>query len=284
MKRFLLIPSCALVALSVLTSCQKEDKSALELAQELTAELQKVTDYSTAETVAPRVQALNQRLQNASVRTVTLNSSALLRSDQGDGGAAFADAMVKLAREVGRVRSSVPVTEADGEVDADMLVMATGVATGVEPTASASARKAAGEKFMKHDADKSHENPPEFDECYGSAKLKEALAYTVDPASAPIMKFDGADDVPAIPEPAAAPAEADEADEPAVEETEPAAEESAAADSDDTAAEEPAEAEESAEDDISVSVDDEEPAADDEEPAADEDDAGLDIDISVDDL
>ncbi len=277
MKRFLLIPSCALLAMSVLTSCQKEEKSALELTQELTAELQKVTDYRTAEASAPRVEALNKRLQDATVRTVALNGTALLRSDNGDAGAAFADATAKLSREVGRVLSSVPVTTADGEVDRDQLVLATGVAAGVEPGAPAAARKSAGQKFLMHDADKSHEQPPVFAECYGSTKLKEALAYKADPASAPIMKFDSSSDVPAIPEPVA------------VAEEEPAAEEETT-----TADEEPAAEEETTSDDGDISIDvatddaadsagdDEEPAADDEEPA--EDDADLDIDISVDDL
>ncbi len=295
MKRFLLIPSCALLALSVLTSCQKEEKSALELTQELTAELQKVTDYRTAEAAAPRVEALNKRLQDATVRTVALNGTALLRSDNGDAGAAFADATAKLSREVGRVLSSVPVTTADGEIDRDRLIESTGVAAGVEPGASRSARKAAGEKFLMHDADKSHEQPPVFAECYGSAKLKEALAYKADPASAPIMKFDSASDVPAIPEPAAVPEEEPVADEPAEDEA-PVDEEETPADADEETPaadeEEPAADEETAgDDDVSIDIDaDEDSSSDDEEPAADDaeeasdDDADLDIDISLDDL
>ncbi len=298
MKRFLLIPSCALLALSALTSCQKEEKSALELTQELTAELQKVTDYRTAEALAPRVEALNKRLQDATVRTVALNSTALLRSDNGDGGAAFADATAKLAREVGRVRSSVPVTTYDGEIDQDRLIESTGVASGVEPGASRSARKTAGQKFIKHDADKSHEAPPEFAECYGSDKLKQALGYKADPASAPIMKFDSASDVPAIPE-AAVPAEEEPAaDEPVADEEDVAADEPAAADEEEPAADDeeaPADEEATSSDDdlgISVSMDDEEAPADDEPAADDEeaseessdDDADLDIDISMDDL
>ncbi len=297
MKRFLLIPSCALLALSVLTSCQKEEKSALELAQELTTELQKVTDYRTAEASAPRVEALNKRLQDAMVRTVAVGGTALLRSDQGDAGAAFADATVKLSREVGRVRSSVPVTTADGDVDRDRLIMSTGVAAGVEPGASASARKAAGNKFIMHDADKSHEAPPEFAECYGSEKLKAALDYKADPASAPILKFDSASDVPAIPEPTPVVEEEPVADEPAAEADEPAATEEDADAADEPAADEEAADEETADaaaasDDlgVDVSVDDtEEDSSSDEEPTEDEDaeedgDAGLDIDISVDDL
>ncbi len=291
MKRFLLIPSCALLALSVLTSCQKEEKSALELTQELTAELQKVTDYRTAEAAAPRIEALNKRLQDATVRTVALNSTALLRSDQGDAGAVFSDATVKLAREVGRVRSSVPVTTADGDIDRDRLIESTGVAAGVEPSASRSARKAAGQKFFLHDADKSHEAPPEFAECYGSSKLKEALAYTVEPSSAPIMKFDSSSDVPAIPEPAAVPEEEPVAEEPAADTEEPAATADTPAPAEDD--EEPASDDAAADDfGIDVAADDtsaeDDSSSSDEEPAADDSsdgDAGeLDLDISVDDL
>ncbi len=292
MKRFLFIPSCALLALSVLASCQKEEKSALELTQELTAELQKVTDYRTAEAAAPRVEALNKRLQDATVRTVAVGGTALLRSDQGDGGAAFADATVKLAREVGRVLSSVPVATADGEVDTDRLVMSTGVAAGTEPGASASARMAAGKKFLMHDADKSHEAPPEFAACYGSDKLKEALSYKADPASAPILKFDSASDVPAIPEPVAVEEEEvpSAADVAAEEPAEAAAEEEDAPAADD----EPAAATTDDTDDLGITVDEEDTtASDDDEPASDdssdeestEEDAGdLDIDIGLDDL
>ncbi len=281
MKRFLLIPSCALIAMSVLTSCQKEEKSALELTQELTTELQKVTDYRTAEAAAPRVEALHKRLQDATARTVALNSTALLRSDRGDGGAAFADATVKLARELGRVRSSVPVTTYDGEIDSERLVMSTGVAAGAEPGASATARKTAGTKFLMHDADKSHEAPPEFAECYGSTKLREALAYAADPENAPIMKFDSSDDVPAIPEPVAVPDEEPAADEPAEETEEPATttEEPAVADDEEPAAAD----EEPAADDSSADVEEDTSSTDDEEPSLD-DDGALDLDISIDDL
>ncbi len=300
MKRFLLIPSCALLSLSVLTSCQKEEKSALELTQELTAELQKVTDYRTAEASAARVTALNKRLQDATVRTVALNGTALLASDQGDAGAAYADATVRLARELGRVRSSVPVTTHDGEVDRERLIMSTGVAAGAEPAASPSARKSAGKKFIMHDADKSHEAPPEFEECYGSAKLKEALAYTADPAAAPIMKFDSADDVPAIPEPTPVPEEEPAADEPAADEEpaadteEPARDEEPAADTEEPAADDGTD---DATGDLGIDVGgdadsgdssssgDEEPAADDSsDDASGDDDGGLDIDIGMDDL
>ena len=77
MKRFLLIPSLAFLAVSTLTSCQKEEKTALELTQELTAELQKISDYRTAEAAAPRVEVLNKRMQNAGVRAFAANDPAL---------------------------------------------------------------------------------------------------------------------------------------------------------------------------------------------------------------
>ncbi len=293
MKRFLLIPSCALLALSVLTSCQKEEKSALELTQELTAELQKVTDYRTAEAAAPRVAALHMRLQNATVRPVTLGSNALLASDRGDKGAEFARATVELAKELGRVRSSVPVATADGEVDAGLLVMAVGVASGSSAEASASARATAGQQYIKHDADKSHENPPTFDECYGSAKLKEALSYAASPATTSMIKFDSAEDVPAIPEASDVTAEAPVApvEEPVAEDTEEPAEDdgdvepapSADDDSEEPAddGEEPAPADDDTEEPADDSSSDDEPAGDDE-PASDDED--IDIDISVDDL
>ncbi len=298
MKRFLLIPSCALLALSVLTSCQKEEKSALELTKDLTAELQKVTDYRTAEAAAPRVEALNKRLQDALVRTVSLGKTPLLRSENGDGGRTFAAATVELAKELGRVRSSVPVATADGEVDREKLIMATGVAAGVEPGASPSARKAAGQKFIMHDADKSHEAPPEFVECYGSTSLKAALSYTAERPSFMAQLF-GSPDVPAIPEPVAVAEEEPAADEPAADEPaadEPSAdtEEPASTEEDTSSSEEPAADDDSSSDDLGIDISsgDDEPASSDDEPAADdssdepsdEDDADLGIDISMDDL
>ena len=101
MKRFLLIPSCALLAFGMLTSCQKEEKTAQQLAEELTAELQKVTDYKTAEAVAPRVEALNKRFQNASVRVFSADANALAASEAN----AYSDAVCRLVREMGRVQA-----------------------------------------------------------------------------------------------------------------------------------------------------------------------------------
>ena len=113
MKRFLFIPSCALLTFGMLTSCQKEEKTAQQLAEELTAELQKVTDYKTAEAVAPRVEALNKRFQNASVRVFSADANALAGSNVN----AYSEAVCGLVRELGRVQASKPVTEAAGEVD-----------------------------------------------------------------------------------------------------------------------------------------------------------------------
>ncbi len=280
MKRFLLIPSCALMALGLLSSCQKEEMSALELTQELTKELQTVTDYKSAEAAAPRVEVLNKRLMDATARTVTLNENALQRSNKNGNCSEYAEANVALAREIGRVRASIPVLTHDGDVDREQLVLATGVASGVAVTSPASARKAAGDKYMEHYLNKDHENPPTFDPYYGSTKLGEALAYEADLANAPIMKFDGDEDVPAIPERAAV---ADDAEEETPAE-EPAADETPADEA--TPAEVAHEADAYSEDGgIDISLDD--TASDDsgsDEASADDsgDDSGDELDLDID--
>ncbi len=260
MKRFLLIPSCALLAMGLLTSCQKEEKSALELTQELTKELQTVTDYKTAEAAAPRVEVLNKRLQDATVRTVTLNTNALQRSNKEGNCSEYAEATVALARELGRVRSSVPVLSHDADVDREQLVLATGVASGVEVTSPESARKEAGDKYMEHYLNKDHENPPQFEDYYGSAKLREALAYVADPAQAPIMKFDSEEDVVAIPERGAV------ADDAAEEET-PADDSSADTTTDDSA------------DDTTSDDSSSDDSVTDDSTSGSDDDGGLDISL-----
>lgn len=255
MKRLLLIPSCALLALSTLTSCQKEEKTALELSQELTAELQKVVSYKTAEAAAPRVEALNKRFQNAGAHVFAVGGSALCRSagDSGHEGDAYAESLAKLAREVGRIRASMPVATADGEVDRDRLVLAVGAANGAGDAASAAERKEKGVAYL-HGETESSETPGNFAEYYGSAKLRAALEFTVEPGKA-------TNEVVETPESVTVEDEEMPADVPAEETTteeEPAA--------DDSAAEEPAA------DDSSADSLDEEPAADDstEEPAADD--------------
>ncbi len=292
MKRFLLIPSCALMALGLLSSCQKEEKSALELTQELTKELQTVTDYKSAEAAAPRVEVLNKRLQDATVRTVTLNSNALQRSNKDGNCSEYADATVALARELGRVRSSVPVLTHDGEVDREQLVMATGVASGAEVTSAESARKQAGDKFMEHYLNKDHETPPQFEDYYGSAKLREALAYVADPAQAPIMKFDSDEDVVAVPERGAEPEEgagdeapaADDGEEPAADAgDEPAGDDSTPADDD--SGEEPV-IDDTSDDDggLDISLDDtatDDSGSDDTSSDDSDEDSGDDLDIDI---
>lgn len=222
MKRFLLIPSFAFVALSTLTSCQKEEKSALELTRELTAELQKVTDYVSAEAVAPRIEVLNKRMQDASVRPFALNETALTRSAaddaEGSEGAAYAEALAQLATEIGRVQASTPVATADGDIDRDKLVLAVGAANGSEVTAPAADRKKAGLKYI-HDTTGTHETPGNFAEFYGSEKLREALGYKADPTTVETMKFDSEEDVPAIPAPVDVPEEEMPADEPAADDS-----------------------------------------------------------------
>lgn len=266
MKRFLLIPSCALLAFGMLTSCQKEEKTAVQLAEELTAELQKVTDYKTAEALAPRVEALNKRYQNASVRVFSADANALAASESG----AYADAVCRLVREMGRVQASKPVTEADGEVDDASLVRAVGVGAGVSSDAAAKDQFTKGQLYTYNADSESNNNPPAFPEYYGSEKLASALSYVASTSDHGAFKFANEEDVPAIPEAveveredmgdvSVMPAEEEPAAEPAAEEEpaeEPAAEEEPS--------EEPAAEEEPTE---------EEPAADEEpteEPVADE--------------
>lgn len=203
MKRFLFIPTCALVALGALTSCQKEEMTAAQLAEELTAELQKVTSYKTAEAAAPRVEALNKRYQNASVRVFSMGGNALVNSD----AAAYSDATCRLARQIGRVRASKPVSEYDGEVVDSLLVRTVGVNSGAAADATPQEQVEAGAKYIYNAEDQNANNPPNFAECYGSAKLKAALDYVASPAEFPMTRFDKPEDCPEIPESASVEAE-----------------------------------------------------------------------------
>lgn len=209
MKRFLLIPSCALFALSVLASCQKEEKTVTELAQELTNELQQISDYKTAEAHAPGVEVLNKRLQNAGVRVFALQATSLQRgADETEGGegVSYAEALSKLAAEVARVQAGTPGT-VDGSIDRDKLVLAVGAANGAGDSAPASKRKAAGLKYYQNASDAS-ETPGPISEFYGSARLREALDYTAEPDSVSMFQFD--EDVQEVP--TAAPVVEDEED------------------------------------------------------------------------
>lgn len=273
MKRFLFIASCAFLTAGLFSSCQKEEKSVLDLAKDLTAELQKVTDLKTADSIAPRVQVLNKRLQDATVRPFAASATSLQRSGDEDSagqeGAALQDALKALAQEVGRVQASLPVTSFDGEVDRDRLILAVGAANGAGDTAPAAQRKSAGTAHMKGESPK-NESPGTFSEFYGSTKLAEALGYTAEPGS--IGAFD-MEDEPA-PVPAAAPIAEEE--EPAPAEEEAPAEDTPAAQDDDAASDTPAAADEDDADASDTSSDD------DAAPASTSDDDGglpsLDLD------
>lgn len=228
MKKLFLLPGCALLALGVLTSCQKEDKTAQQLADELTAELQKVTDYKSAEAAAPRVEVLNLRFQNASVRVCSAGSNALTDSNTNS----YAESVCTLAREIGRVKASKPVTEADGEVDEALLIQAVGAASGATPTDPAKTRTAKGTAYLQNENNKDNNNMPALDECYGSKKLRDALKYTADVADFPATRFDNDGDVPAIP----AAVEPAEDEEPAAEADETPAATTSASDDDETPA------------------------------------------------
>lgn len=272
MKRFLLIPSCALLAFGMLTSCQKEEKTAQQLAEELTAELQKVTDYKTAEAVAPRVEALNKRFQNASVRVFSGDANALAGSDAG----AYSDAVCRLVREMGRVQASKPVTSAEGEVDDTALVRAVGVGLGAPAEAPAKDQFTKGQLYTYNADSESNNNPPAFAEYYGSSKLASALAYVATTEDNGAFKFASEEDVPAIP--AAVEVEPEEVGDltaaPAEEET-PTADAEEATQEDVPAEEEPVADEEPAAEEEPVA--DEEPATEeepsDEEPATEEEPA-----------
>lgn len=290
MKKLLLIPGCALLALGVLTSCQKEDKTAQQLADELTAELQKVTDYKTAEAAAPRVEALNKRFQDASVRTFSLGSNAL--TDSSVNG--YAESCGNLAKEIGRVQASKPVKEADGEVDEDLLIQAVGVGAGAEASASAKERTAKGKTYLQNENNKDNNNMPDVPACYGSKALASALKYTADVAEFPMTRMDSDGDVPAIP----AAVEVAEDEEPAAAETEdetPAADtatdDTATTSSDDEDDTTPA-ADTTDDEDTTTSSDDEDDttsttSSDDDDDdssssssdADDDDDATIDIDL-----
>ena len=283
MKRFLLIPSLAFLAVSTLTSCQKEEKTALELTQELTAELQKISDYRTAEAAAPRVEVLNKHMQNAGVRAFAANDPALTRSmidAEGSEGAAYSEALAQLAAEIGRIQASAPTGE-DGEIDRTKLILAVGAANGSAPDAAAGDRQKAGMAYIK-DTTSTHETPGTLPEYYGSDKLREALSYKADPTSVPLTKMDTDEDVPAIP----AAVEVEEEEVPTYTEEEPAADDSsdepATTDEPATADEEP-----SADDSSDEPSIDEEPSTDDssDEPSLDDssDEPSLD-DSGSDDL
>lgn len=253
MKPSLYVASCVLLASAFLSSCQKENKSVVELTRELTAELQQITDLATANAHAARVEALNKRFQDASVRVLALNETALCRSaDDGEHeGASYADALQALAKEIGRVRSSYPTTSSDGPVDQDRLLLTIGSANGGDTKAKC---REIGLSFV-HDTTGAHELPGNFPEYYGSGKLREALAYRANVTTTSNMKFDSAEDVPALPAVSAV-------EEPAEEDATPAAGDDAPAADDTPVADDTPAADDSSSDDA---ADDDDASADDED-------------------
>ncbi len=306
MKRFLLIPSCALLAFGMLTSCQKEDKTAQQLAEELTAELQKVTDYKTAEAVAPRVEALNKRFQNASVRVFSADANALAGSEAN----AYSDVVCRLVRELGRVQAGKPVAAADGEVDDNNLIRAVGVGAGVASSAPTKEQYTKGQLYTFNSESESNNTPPALPEYYGSQKLAAALSYVASTDDNGAFKFASEEDVPAIPDavdveaepaPAVDPMPADDAVEPAEADEESAeVEETVDADAeveteepvadDEAVVEETVTEEEPADEEVTDdAAAEEEPAAEEEaaeeevtdDAAAEEEDLGDDMDMDI---
>lgn len=282
MKQIFLIPTSALVAVCALSSCQKEEMSCTEIVNELTAVLQKVTDYDSAEAAAPRVEALMKRWQRASRRPVALNSTALLRSVSATPGAPekdYVEALEALAEQIARVSASYPVVSYDGEIDEERLKRAVGVQGAIKRAEAASEVKK-GELYIATYKAKntdfngdSNNTVCSFEPCYGSVNLKNALDLRETPETG-IFAFDGDDAVIATPEytepaggtePVGETAATDDTAADATEEGDSAG--------DDSADEEPAD-EEPAEDTTEEdATDDEEPAADDssdEEPADEE--------------
>lgn len=286
MKQFLLIPTSALVAAIVMTSCQKEELSCTQLVNELTEVLQKVTDYDSAVAAAPRVEALMLRWQKAATRPIDFDGTSLHASSL-DEGKAYLEALEKLVEQVARVKASYPSTSYDGDIDTERLTRAVG-SGGVMKRPEAAAELKKGEAYIaKYQTNNTsfsgdaNNSVNVFMECYGCAELKAALEIKAEPnpAVSGVFAMDGEADKVATPEyvePAGGEA-AEGAEEPA-EGEEPAATDEETTDEepsvDEPADEEPADSEETTDEepsvdlDLDVSVDEEEPA--DEEPAEEE--------------
>ncbi len=199
MKRTIFVASCAVLVSLTFNSCQKENKSVVDLARELTTELQAITDSASANAHAPRVAVLNKRFEEAKVRVFALNGTALYRSAGSNSenvGSDYADAIKVLAREIGRVRASFPSTSSDGDVDPDRLLITIAQVQGSNGTPDE--LKQEGLRYMQ-DMNTPHETPGDFPEYYGSEKLHDALAYRASVTAASNVKFDSDADVPAVP-------------------------------------------------------------------------------------
>ena len=316
MKQIFLIPTSALVAVCALSSCQKEEMSCTEIVNELTAVLQKVTAYDSAEAAAPRVEALMKRWQRSARRSFALNSTALLRSVSATPGSPekeYVEALEALSDQVARVMASYPVVAYDGEIDEERLKRAVGV-KGAVKRADAAAEVKKGEAYIAKYSPKNtnfdgdaNNTVCSFEPCYGSVNLKNALDLSETPVTG-MMEFDGDEAVIATPEyeepaggaePAAdaategdaatdAPEDGETSDETPADDEEPADDttEDVAIDDDAPADEEPADEEPAGDEPADEEPADEEPADEepaDEEPAdeepSDDADSGDDIDM-----
>ncbi len=209
MKRFLLTPVCALLTLVSFTSCQKEDMNATDLARELTTELQKVTDYASAQESVARVEAINKRYQDASVRLFALNDTALLKATENSDQ--YVESVLALVKEIGRIRGSKPVTDYAADIDRDEILMSIGQNQASERhSLSDEDSLTAGTAYMKNDENKTHETPGTIDEYYGSEELGAAIEYIASPTKFGITAMD--DEAPAA-IPAAGSDDAEEEDE-----------------------------------------------------------------------
>lgn len=269
-----------MLAMGLFTSCQKETESAQQLAEELTAELQKVTDYRTAEAAAPRVKVLNQRFQNASTQVLSLNFNPLAESvkpEEEGGVAPYVETITKLAKEIGRVRASKPVTTHDGEIDDTRLLQTVGANAGAGADAGAAATLKKGDEYMKNPTSRENNNPPGFAECYGSDAMVDALSYTA-AVEERAAYWDSEESVPAVPA-EVAPAEEDE---PTLEDTDSGSSDDSGSSSDDSST--PASSDDAdTTPDIPTTTDDDDSGSDDTSSDDDSgsDDGDVDVDIDI---
>lgn len=274
-----------MLAMGLFTSCQKETESAQQLAEELTAELQKVTDYRTAEAAAPRVKVLNQRFQNASTQVLSLNFNPLAESvkpEEEGGVAPYVETITKLAKEIGRVRASKPVTTHDGEIDDTRLLQTVGANAGAGADAGAAATLKKGNEYMKNPTSRENNNPPGFAECYGSDAMVDALSYTA-AVEERAAYWDSEESVPAVPA-EVAPAEEDE---PTLEDTDSGSSDDSGSSSDDSST--PASSDDAdTTPDIPTTTDDDDSGSSDDSGSDDtssDDDSGSDdgdVDVDID--
>lgn len=181
MKRLLLFPLCSLFALFSMSSCQKEDKTALELTEELTAELKTVCDHDSAEKAAPKIKKLNDRCRRARVTLLAFNSTALARTYESRDR--YVQASIELAREIGRVRGSKPALQGEEAIDEESVLVSVGYEDSADSGKTREALISTGKKHIQNETDNAFDNPPALGECYSSAALIEALAFNPEAGS-----------------------------------------------------------------------------------------------------